>query len=186
MKILKLVVASMLLSLVACAPAATGSQVSVPLVAASTLAPAPVKAGQTLYVQYTYPNATVGVSDDLFDDPDLPFEPVNAAAERAAAAQGYGRPSQRAAGWLSMKASGLPEGWQLTLVQAYLVKVPINASSTRRYYPQVQVVYRVTAPADARTLELARLQFFDHGRAVGTALLMLGSEFGGPGVKAGL
>lgn len=183
---MKLVIAAnLVLSLVACAPAVTGSQVSVPLVVASTLAPAPVKAGQTLYVQYTYPSDTVGVSDEMFDDADLPFERADAATEKAAAARGYGRPTQRPAGGLSIKVSGLPEGWQVTLVQAYLVKVPIDTSATRRYYPQVQVVYRVTAPADARTLELARLQFFDHGRAIGTALLMLGGEFGAPGVKAG-
>jgi hypothetical protein len=59
------------LMLSACAPATLGSQVLNPLIGGTGIERAKVQAGQTVYIQYTYPRSFFDLSDQRFVNPVL-------------------------------------------------------------------------------------------------------------------
>lgn len=162
---LKIGVASVLaLTLASCAPAAMGTLVTVPVVAVTSSAPAALGAGQTVYAQYTYDGGALDISDARFDNFDLNF------GDRAS--NNDVRSQERPAPWLSARALNLPDGWSVTVAEAYLVKAISKTTnsdtSTRiKYADRVRVIYRITAPQTASGTQTVRLQFTDSGKDIG-------------------
>ena len=158
------------LGLSACAPTQTGSQSYSPVVQSDTDDVTVVAPGQTVYVQYTYPGAALGVTGERYKELDINFgasrynDQVNVIGPESDAA------------WLRMSASGLPAGVQVSLVRATIAK-PVNQTTraggyvTVSYRNVMRVLLKVTASAQApRGLEVADLTFSD-GPATGTVSL---------------
>ena len=164
MKLTALLFSSLVLS--ACAPAILGGQASAPVVSNTGLSPLHAKAGQTVYVQYTYPQTYLDVPDRHFDSLVIDFEATNFVS-------GNVNSQETPAPWLSLTSKGLPATWQISLADAAVRKEIVKTSTSGRttdvrYYNRVRVVYKVTLPADARGAELAELQFKDDGNDIGS------------------
>ena len=165
-----LLIPTLMLALAGCAPAATGSQVSIPVVASSALSPVSLMPGQTVYVQYTYPNSLIDVPDARFDALKINFDARENNNEVLS--------PEAPAVWLNIKVSGLPAGWNVTLAQAYLVKqigrTRNDSSGTEvRFSDQVRAIYKITAPLDAASVESATVSFYDGTAALGDVLMLM-------------
>ncbi|WP_189092045.1 hypothetical protein [Deinococcus ruber] len=167
----RLAIMSTSLLFASCAPAVMGSQ-GAPYVAASATAAAQGMAGQTVYVQYTYNASTFDIDESRFDDLKIDFDTYNQNIT------GDVRSPENAAPWLEMKPSGLPEGWQISLAQAWVRKNVVKTSTDTksinvRYYDQVRVIYKITLPLGAVGNKLIELAFTDTGKNVGSTTLFL-------------
>ena len=161
-------------ALAACAPATLGAGTLNPLVAATATTPAQVSPGQTVYVQYTYQAGELKIPESRYETLTLSFN------SRPAAGGEVSSP-RSPAGWLKMKATGLPAGWSVELADAYLTKAVSSSglsgdTITVYYYNRVGVVYKVSAPANASGIEVASLQFSDGDRLLTTTALLLESK----------
>ncbi len=164
-KLVALLSSSLVLS--ACAPAILGGQASAPVVSNTALSPLHAKAGQTVYVQYTYPQTYLDVPDRHFDSLVIDFGSTNFV-------NGNVNSQETPAPWLSLTSKGLPATWQISIADAAVRKEIVKTSTSGyttdvRYYNRMRVVYKVTLPADASGAELAELQFKDDGGDIGTA-----------------
>ena len=170
------------LTLSACAPTILGSQIFTPVVSSSALTPVSVKAGQTVYVQYSYPRGALDVADARFDNLKISFD------QRAA--NGDVTSQETPATWLNMTVMGLPSTWQVTLADAAIRKevlgTTFSMSSTNiRYLERLRVVYKVTLPANASGREVALLKFMDGTREIGDVPLTINvGGASGPSVGA--
>lgn len=161
-------------TLAACAPATVGAGTLNPILAATATTPAQVASGQTVYVQYTYQAGALNIPESRYEALTLGF------TFRPPAGGEVSSP-RSPAGWLKMKATGLPVGWNVELADAYLTKAVSSSglsgdTITVYYYNRVNVVYRVSAPANASGIEVASLQFSDGDRLLGTTALLLESR----------
>jgi len=164
-KIMVLLCSGLFLS--ACAPAILGGQASAPVVSNTALSPLHAKAGQTVYVQYTYPQTYLDVPDRHFDSLVIDFDSTNFVS-------GNVNSQETPAPWLSMTSKGLPATWQLSLADAAVRKEIVKTTTSGnavdvRYYNRMRVVYKITVPTNASGAELAELQFKDDGSDIGTA-----------------
>lgn len=166
----------------ACAPVVLGSQVYTPLVSASLISPVIARAGQTVYVQYSYPRGLLDVADSRFDSFNLSFDSRTVSGDVSS--------QEIPAPWLTMTQKGLPAGWQISLADAAIRKEVLkttmsNNSIDIRYVERLRVVYRVTVPAGASGSEFATLSFKDGSQEVGTIPLSIkAGDFVGPSVGA--
>ena len=170
------------LTLSACAPAVLGNQVFAPVVVDSALSPVAAKAGQTLYVQYSYNRGVLDVADARFENLKISFD------ERTT--NGDVRSQETPAPWLNMTARGLPKTWEISLaaaaVRKEVLKTTYSSTSTDiRYVERIRVVYKILVPADASGHEMAMLTFRDGTAEVGDVPLMINvGNFSGPTVGA--
>ena len=176
MKLLCVLSAGLLFA--SCAPAVTGSQSFNPVVASSGTAPLQGQAGQTVYVQYTYPRSVFTIPDERYAS--LYIGTSNGVSS-----------SESHASWLSMTPTGLPEGWRISLADAALRKEVVSSALEGdmvryRYYERVRVVYRVTLPAGASGRELGVLTFKDGNTTIGSVPLVITVGDTGPVVGAHL
>lgn len=154
----------------ACAPTVMGAGTLNPVLVATAFTPAKVTPGQTVYVSYTYPASTLRIDDSRYASLILGIS--------HGPSSGPIDSPRTPASWLSMKVTGLPEGWTVVLAEAYLVKA-ISTSSTAgdtvnvSYYQRVNVIYKITAPVTANKVEVADLQFYDGEKALGSTILLV-------------
>ncbi len=170
--------AALTVTLAACVPATVGVGTLNPLVAATVTTPAQAIAGQTVYVQYTYPKGYFTLSDRRFD------------LVSVGASSGTARTQESPAFWLAVTVTGLPAGWQVGIAEAAVRKEVISSALSGdmvgyRYYRQLRVVYRVTVPAGASGSEVALLKFKDGNDDMGEVpLVVTVGAAGGPSVGA--
>jgi hypothetical protein len=174
MKILNFaVVVSLALSLASCAPTVMGTQVYSPVIAPKPLARTEVAPGESLYVQYTYAGDDLGIPAARFEAIKIDFRGSSLAGDIVS--------QEAAAPWLRMKPKNLPAGWNVTLEKATLIKrttktQQLNNGTRVYYYEEAQVVYKVTAPADASGEKTFSLQFLDGSDSLGSTDLTLNAQ----------
>ncbi|WP_407569504.1 hypothetical protein [Deinococcus altitudinis] len=171
MKNLKMAAVCVLsLGISACAPVVTGAGALSPVVVATAFTPAKVAPGQTVYASYTYSASMLNISDSRYASLIL--------GVNRSSSSGLIESPRTPANWLNMKVTGLPAGWNVALAEAYLVKA-ISDSTTAgdtvsvTYYQKVNVIYKITAPVDAKKVEVADLQYYDGEKAVGSTVLLI-------------
>ncbi|ACO44840.1 hypothetical protein [Deinococcus deserti] len=142
----------------ACAPAQTGGALT-PEVLTTPLSVVKIQPGQTRYVQLIYPRSAISVNDKYFNDLRIDFDNVNGGKVNSV---------EHHAGWLRLKASNLPQGVNVRLDRAAVMKETTRTEETRlqttvSYYERVKVVLKVSADADARAvaLRVAELTYSD-------------------------
>lgn len=156
----------------ACAPTQTGGSLT-PELMSSPLATVRIHPGETRYVQFSYSRNMVKVNDQYFNDLRIDFSNVSGQNVNSVEAH---------AGWLNLRASGLPRGVSVRLDRASVVKEVTHTDSTRletsvNYYERVRVVLKVTASADAKPgdREMADLTYSD-GHTESPVLLTVSVE----------
>ena len=101
-----------------------GSQPYNPVIASSGLAPVLIAPGQTLYVNYTYPRSVLDISDTRFDVLKINFDSTTM--------DGNVDSPEARADWLSMTPANLPEGWQISLANAWIRKQISKTTNSAR------------------------------------------------------
>ncbi len=160
------------LTLSACAPMVMGAQSYNPVVQDDVDDVAVVAPGQTIYVQYTYPGAALGVPETRYKNLDINF----GGARYSDQVKVVGPEAEAA--WLRMSASDLPTGVQVSLVRATIAK-SVNQTNHSGDYVQIsyrkvmRVLLKLTASAQAeKGLGVTELAFSD-GVATGTVPLAI-------------
>ena len=172
MKVAASLLTVLTLTLSACAPTVMGTQSYNPVVHNDTDDVTVVAAGQTVYAQYTYLGAELGIPEERYKALDINF----GGARYSDQAKVVGPEAE--ASWLRMSTSGLPSGVQVSLVRATIAK-PVNQTNHSGDYVQIsyrkvmRVLLKVTAGAQAeKGLEVAELVFSD-GAATSTVPLAI-------------
>jgi hypothetical protein len=160
-----MIVAALVFSLVSCAPTVTGGQVYSPVIASKPLSRTEVAPGQSLYVQYTYAGDDLAIPAARFEAIKIDFRGSSLAGDIVS--------QEAAAPWLHIRPKNLPAGWNVTLEKATLIKrttktQQLNNGTRVYYYEEAQVVYKVTAPADASGEKTFSLQFLDGSDPIGS------------------
>ena len=152
------------LSLSACAPTVMGSQPYSPVVAESASSPVKISPGQTMYVQYVYPRSVLDIADGRFEALAINFEARDVKNDVVS--------PETKAEWLKLDDSDVPSNWKVSLSSAS-IKKQVNSTKADRlsthvqYREQLILVYKVSAPADAKSFEQLTLHFKDGQTDVG-------------------
>ncbi|WP_420593574.1 hypothetical protein [Deinococcus sp.] len=163
------------LSLSACAPTVMGSQPYSPVVADTAISPVKVSPGQTVYIQYVYPRSVLDIKKH-FEALKINFDARNVSNNVLS--------PEAKAEWLKLDTSEVPSNWQVSLASAS-IKKQIDSTSTDRlftnveYFEQLIVVYKVSAPADAKSFERLNLHFKDGQTDVGEIPLFASTSTSG-------
>ena len=152
------------LTLASCAPTIAGSQSYSPIMMSSAVLPVLATPGQTIFVQYTYPRSAFTIAKSRFDELKIDF--------RSTTMNGNVASPEARAEWLNMTPVDLPDGWQISLVNAMIRKeIDKTETSSRdinvQYYERVTVTYKISVPTNAKSFASVTLNFKDGSTAAG-------------------
>lgn len=166
--------AALITTMTACTAVQPGSADYAPLVQPSAESVTRVAPGQTVYVQYTYSRAMLEENDEF----DTYFDALVFDYSAASAANPTVADVTRLAPWLKLKSFEAPKGVTITPTKASIMRkvnktTVSNGSVNVRYNELFQVMYKVSADANAKTgVDLATVTFTDGKRDVEVNMLL--------------
>lgn len=141
----KLVLASAAILLASCAPTQTGNGASRPQILESYDDPVNVTAGGTHYVQLKYPSRLLPSSKSHFDNLKINFSDRHGTNVRTVIGP---------ANFLMMEAKNLPEGVNVSMSEAYIVKEITDTTESGnvvsvQYFEYFRVVLKISVAKES-------------------------------------